>query len=373
MQVHKSEKTQYSRRFERLIHLAAVIVLVVSLTLTLSKTTHAGLVSFLSSIFGNERASARTTVSPGPLNNSQTMPLLEAPTNPDSDSVTRALAVLPIDSGGALSPDLASLNDISRIIEPLNTQISVYVVRPGDNLSTVAQMFNVSVNTILWANDLTSRSYLQPGQTLVILPVTGITYTIKAKDTIQGIAKKYSADVDEILSYNDMTLASTLNIGDEIIIPAAELPVTTQSIFVQTGSVPHEPLLDGWDWPSYPGYYTCPLPGSYISQKLHGHNGIDLAIARGTPIRAAARGTVIINRSNGAWNGGYGNFIAILHPNGTQTLYAHLSKSAVSAGVQVSQGQVIGYVGSTGLSTGPHLHLEVRGAKNPFSDPAVCR
>jgi len=317
--------------------------------------------------------------------NSQTMALLEAPSSPDSNLVKQILAVLPIDSGNTLSPDLAAFNDASNNAEPLNTQISIYVIRPGDNLSIVAKMFNVSVNTILWANDLTSKSFLQPGQTLVILPVTGITYTIKSKDTIQSIArdvvKKYKTDsenvddvIGDILNYNDLTLSSVLNIGDQIIIPAVEPPVTVQSAFVQLGKIPAEPLFgDIWNWPSYPGYYVCPLPGSRISQKLHGHNGIDLAIAKGTPIRAAAAGTVIINRSNGAWNGGYGNFVVILHQNGTQTLYAHMSKSAVSGGAQVSQGQTIGYVGSTGLSTGPHLHLEIRGAQNPFTNSAICR
>lgn len=118
------------------------------------------------------------------------------------------------------------------------------------------------------------------------------------------------------------------------------------------------------------GYYSSPIPGAVLTQGLHGWNGIDLGAARGTPIRAAADGTIIIARGNGAWNGGYGNYVVITHSNGSQTLYAHMTSIAVSAGRSVFSGQVIGYVGSTGLSTGAHLHFEVRGAANPFRN---CR
>ena len=101
------------------------------------------------------------------------------------------------------------------------------------------------------------------------------------------------------------------------------------------------------------------------TQGLHGYNGIDLAAPTGTPVLASASGDVIVSRGYG-WNGGYGNYIVIKHPNGTQTLYAHLNEVIVSSSWHVVQGQIIGYVGATGKSTGPHLHFEVRGAKNPF-------
>ncbi len=139
-------------------------------------------------------------------------------------------------------------------------------------------------------------------------------------------------------------------------------------------TVGNEPMLDDIsNWPSFSGYYSCPVPGSRLSQGLHGHNGVDLASARGTPIHAAAAGTVIINRANGAWNGGYGNFVVILHGNGTQTLYAHMLKSVIKAGDSVSQNEIIGYIGMTGLTTGPHVHFEIRGGQNPFSDPSKCQ
>lgn len=339
---------------------------------TFSTTAHAGLVSFLENLAGSQSVSAKTP-SAGIFADSQTSSaiVLQAANGVLTAGVADA-EIPPLDGETTLSADMARANATST--EILNPQISVYVVRTGDSVSGVAKMFNVSVNTILWANDLTSKSTLKVGQSLVILPVTGLTYTVKSKDTIQTIAKKYGAAIDDILNYNDLTLASTLKVGQEIIIPDAEVPVRAPvAVVPKKIVVGDEPLLDGWGWPSYPGYYACPLPGARLSQGLHGHNGVDLAAPKGTPIRAASDGTVIINRSNGAYNGGYGNFVVVLHANGTQTLYSHMSKSVVVNGQHISALQTVGYVGMTGLTTGPHLHFEVRGAANPFADPSLCR
>jgi murein DD-endopeptidase MepM/ murein hydrolase activator NlpD len=117
------------------------------------------------------------------------------------------------------------------------------------------------------------------------------------------------------------------------------------------------------------GYYDNPLPGAILTQGIHGWNGVDIGAPKGTPIHAAADGTVIVARAGG-WNGGYGSYVVISHPNGTQTLYGHMNSVAISVGASVGSGQVIGYVGTTGKSTGNHLHFEVRGAANPFRN---CR
>ena len=111
--------------------------------------------------------------------------------------------------------------------------------------------------------------------------------------------------------------------------------------------------------------FVHPLPGSIRTQGIHGYNGIDFGAPVGTPVRAAAAGSVIVAKGSG-WNGGYGLYVVVKHGNGTQTLYAHMSRLAVSSGSNVSAGQTIGYVGNTGRSTGSHLHFEVRGARNPF-------
>ncbi len=253
-------------------------------------------------------------------------------------------------------------------------RISVYVVRPGDTLSVIAKMFNISVNTIIWANNLSGINDVRVGDTLIILPISGVKRTIIAGDTLKSIAKKYNADAEEIAQFNGLDPAAPLAVGSTIIIPGAEISPVAPKAKTPVRRVGKEPYLGG-SGAAQDDYYIDPLPGAILTQGLHGWNGVDLAAARGTPIRAAADGTVIISRNNGGWNGGYGNYVVITHDNGTQTLYSHMSRSIVSPGQSVLAGQTIGYVGATGLSTGPHLHFEVRGAANPLRDcslGAVC-
>lgn len=254
-------------------------------------------------------------------------------------------------------PDVGPLGTTSDLKDlPPSGQISIYVVREGDTLSEIGQMFGVSVNTIMWANDLTRATAIQEGQMLMILPITGVQHTVVKGDTVQSIAKKYRGDLEEITQFNDLDPAAALAIGTVIIIPDGEIssPLTVnQSRYVQGGG------------PSYVGYYLRPIRGGVKTQGIHGYNGVDLATSAGSPLYAAAAGRVIISKSRG-WNGGYGNYLVIKHDNGTQTLYAHNQSNIVSVGQWVVQGQIIGYVGSSGNSTGPHVHFEVRGAKNPF-------
>lgn len=224
-------------------------------------------------------------------------------------------------------------------------------------------MFGVSINTVRWANDLNSDN-LKEGQTLVILPISGIKHIVVSGDTIQSIAKKYGGDVDEILKYNNISAGSRLALGDEIVVPDGELKIPTS-----VASKPSSGSKNFSSLPSYDGYYMRPAVNVRKTQGIHGHNGIDLAPLTHTsgtePFYASAGGVVIISRMGG-WNGGYGNYIVISHPNGTQTLYSHAALNLVSVGDTVFKGQMIGYIGNTGKSTGPHIHFEIRGARNPF-------
>lgn len=240
-----------------------------------------------------------------------------------------------------------------------NGLISIYTVRSGDTLAKVANMFDVSVNTILWANDMTKGSTLKIGQTLVILPINGVMHTVVAGDTLKSIAKKYSGDLNEIADFNDLAITDKLAIGETIMIPDGEA-----STSIRPSATGPSKLFDS-NGPSYAGYYMKPFIIGTRTQGIHGHNGVDYGMPVGSPLYAAASGVVIISKSSG-YNGGYGKYIVIQHPNGTQTVYGHMSNPAVSVGQSVSQGQYIGASGNTGKSTGPHLHLEVRGAKNPF-------
>ena len=201
---------------------------------------------------------------------------------------------------------------------------------------------------------------------LVILPISGVKHTVRSGDTLKSIAAKYKGDVDEIAVYNAEELAQGLKPGLEIIVPDGEISVPVVKAKGKTKSKAGtlNPAHD-YNGPSYPGYYTHPLPSGRRTQGLHGYNGVDFASSLGAPVRSAAAGVVIISREGG-WGGGYGNYIVVSHANGTQTLYGHLQKNLVREGATVAQGQTIGLVGSTGRSTGPHLHFETRGAKNPF-------
>lgn len=246
---------------------------------------------------------------------------------------------------------------------PVSDAISLYTVREGDNLSIIADMHGVSVNTIKWANDIKDVSLIQPGDTLLILPVSGIRHTVKNGGTLKDIAKIYDADVEEIALFNGIDPDAPLKKGDVITVPGGNLATkATPKVGAGSAKVVTTPL------PALTGYFTSPMHTGRVTQGIHGHNGIDVGAPSGTPVYAAAGGTVIVAKDNGGYNGGYGNYIVISHDNGTQTLYAHLSSVGVTVGQTVGKDDPIGGVGNTGRSTGNHLHFEVRGAKNPLAN-----
>jgi len=327
---------------------------------------HAGFFSDVIAVFSPTLAYTTQTAY-----NSQTIPLLTAAKNIDPNpskgggdiTIVNDSALLPA-SGPAGS--LADVADDSLFSN--HGQISIYIVRPGDTLGDIATMFNVSINTIRWGNDIAKGESIQPGQELVILPVTGIKYTVKKGGSLRDIVEKNGGDLEEAVAYNGYGADENLAAGTEVIIPDGELATpkaevkVAQSRYTTTTSAPRGTA----GVPTYSGYYLRPIVGGMKTQGIHGYNAVDLAAPNGTPILASASGTVIVSKNNGGYNGGYGNYVVIAHPNGTQTLYAHMSKDIVFSNQSVVQGQVIGYVGSTGRSTGAHVHFEVRGAKNPF-------
>jgi murein DD-endopeptidase MepM/ murein hydrolase activator NlpD len=299
--------------------------------------------------------------------NSQTIPLPKAAYNIDPNPSKGGGDTIIVDDSALMpsSGPSGTLVDVGEDIKHKNNgQISIYIVREGDTLSGIGQLFDVSVNTIRWANDIGRTGTIRPGQELVILPVTGIKYTIKNGGTLQDVVDKYGGDIDEVADYNNLRSDEYLAAGTEVIIPSGELsePKATVRVAQQRYS---DSSVSSSGTPSYAGYYMRPIVGGTKTQGIHGYNGVDLAAPSGTPILASANGRVILSKS-GSWNGGYGDYVVIEHDNGTQTLYAHNSKNLVFSGQNVVQGQVIGYVGSTGRSTGPHVHFEVRGAANPF-------
>ena len=293
--------------------------------------------------------------------NVQTMPLLETAFNPETENGKGGIEIN-IANQNALLPDSGPIGTMADIEEaiPQTGQISLYIVKEGDTLSGIAKMFNVTVNTIIWANDIKYGGLIRPGQELIILPVTGIRYTVKKGDTLRAIAKRYKGDVEEIIKFNNLNPNETLTAGRTIIIPNGEYSSPRIRYYYSSRTKKSSPY--------YRGYYLRPINGGRKTQGIHGYNGVDLAAACGTPIMASASGDVIVSKSYG-WNAGAGKYVVIRHPNNTQTLYAHMSKIIVYRGWHVVKGQIIGYIGSTGLSTGCHVHFEIRGRnapRNPF-------
>ncbi len=303
--------------------------------------------------------------------NSQNMDLLQADVSVvlamggNEDTEETEYDYTNIMSDNALIPDTNPMGTGggAEVGDPYSDQISVYVVRTGDSISQIAEMFDITVDTILSANDMQKGDKLKEGDVLLILPFSGVEHTVVKGETLQGIAKAYNVEVSKITVFNvDLDKDSKLAIGEKLIIPGAGM-LSERKIIPNTGKSNFNPSYGALQ--SIPGYFIRPLPtgpGIRNTQGIHDRYAIDVGAPVGTPIYAAAAGTVTFAR--GGWNGGYGTVVFIKHSKGLETRYAHMSRLNTSSGKQVSQGEVIGYVGSTGRSTGSHLHYEVRGAWN---------
>ena len=243
------------------------------------------------------------------------------------------------------------------ISEKPRAEIVNYTVRPGDTVSGIAQKFGISIDTIRWANDLESISSIKPGQTLKILPVTGIAHKVKKGETIYSIAKYYSTDPQGMVDFpfntfvNDETFA--LAVGQALIVPDAVMPKATP--WAPGAYIARRTPDAGTVVAS--GIFVWPTSGT-ISQPFRWyHKGIDIANKGGPAVLAVDAGKIIM----AGWpdGQGYGNRVLIDHGNGYQTLYAHLAKIYVTPGQTVKRGDQIGVMGSSGRSTGIHLHFEV--------------
>jgi LysM repeat protein len=315
----------------------------------------AGFFSF-SVIFGENNPKKVESSESKKVLNSQTVQLLQAAINLDPDPAKGGADINTVEDK-ALIAESGVGGGFVEITEKKNNKISIYEVKEGDTLSQIADMFDVSVNTIRWANDF--EGAIQPGQKLAILPISGLTHTVKNGGSIQDIADIYGGNAREIALFNGIPEDKYLEPGETVIVPDA-----IKESHSSTKVVDNHDLLEHADYSDLDSWLIKPTKG-YRTQGLHGYNAIDLANKVGTPIYAAASGRVILVRNSG-WNGGYGLYIVIEHPNGVQTLYSHNSANHVSIGQWVEQGQHIADMGNTGKSTGPHLHFEVRGATNPF-------
>lgn len=250
-----------------------------------------------------------------------------------------------------------------------------YEVQEGDTLGTIAEKFGVTIDTIRWSNSdeiKTAKTVIKPGQTIEIPPVTGIVHKVKSGETVYSVAKKYGISAQAIVDFpfneftNDETFA--LAVGQELVVPDGVMPdvqpwsPTSSLARVMTPNAGSVSATGSWIWPT----------AGTITQRFYPwHKGLDIANKSGGSILAADSGVVIL----AGWpdSVGYGNRVLVDHGNGYQTLYAHLLRVSVSVGQSVNRGDVLGLMGSTGRSTGTHLHFEIRSSSGNINPLSVLR
>ena len=223
-----------------------------------------------------------------------------------------------------------------------------YSVRSGDTISGITRKFGLrNISTLISVNDISNVRQLGAGQKLKIPSIDGIIYTVKKGDSLESIVKKYNVKLATILDVNELN-TDVLSAGQQLFIPGAAMD--SKALKEAMGELFIMPLKSKFRWSSSYGKRIDPIAG--VSSF---HTGTDMACPTGTPIYAAMSGTI----ATAGVSRVYGNYVIIEHGNGYQTLYAHMSKIIATKGQWVSQGTKIGLVGSTGYSTGPHLHFTV--------------
>lgn len=270
----------------------------------------------------------------------------------------------------ATTEDVAATQGNSSLVKPLfasttlgerpREDVTYHYVEGGETVSDIAERYGISVNTVLWENDMGPGDFIRPGQKLTILPVTGVAHRIANGETLASIAKTFESDVDKIVDYNKLADASAISVGDVVLIPdgrvppPAPTPVPTSRIaYAETPYSNAAPA----DAPVSGGKFQWPTVYRKLNQYFtYRHGGVDIDGDYSTPIYAAQAGRVV----QSGWRGGYGLAVVIDHGNGYVTLYGHASKLFVKSGQYVTKGQSLGMVGTTGYSTGTHLHFEIR-------------
>lgn len=251
-------------------------------------------------------------------------------------------------------------------------EVLTHVVQEGETLSSIAERYGLDVTTILWENDLDEDDSIKPGQELRILPVDGVRHKVAKGETIYSIAKKYGLDESQaqvIVDYpfnefsNDETFE--LAIGQQVVVPQGVVKAAPTQ---PTRTQPRVAFTPDAGAVSATGSFSWPAQGRITQGYSFYHRALDIANRSGGNILAADSGVVTV----AGWidNSGYGRRVMIDHGNGFVTLYAHLSAAQVQVGQRVNRGDVIGQMGSTGRSTGTHLHFEIRQGSvlaNPFS------
>jgi murein DD-endopeptidase MepM/ murein hydrolase activator NlpD len=228
-----------------------------------------------------------------------------------------------------------------------------YRVKPGDTLASIAEQFGLDLPSLLAANDLDNPDLIGVNAELTVLPRRGVLYRVANGDALAAIAERYSIALADVMQANAIDDPALIQIGDELVLPGAHPIVRRAEPAERSIAVaPRVPL--SFLWPAVGPITTYFGEVGWTSPR--GHAGLDIAAPWGSPVLAAAAGEVVTAQ----YDGGYGLEVIIDHGRGMRTVYGHLSSLEVTPGQRVTQGTEIGLIGSTGFSTGPHLHFEVR-------------
>lgn len=303
------------------------------------------------------------------------------PSGPEAQSADRP--ALQSDASEAALPELRPAEFLPAVFRRTSlhtiipnrprTDVKEYQVDTGDSVFEIAEKFNIKPETVLWANyDLLNDSpdTISLGMDLQIPPVDGVYYQWQEGDTVEAVAARFEAPLDEMLGWaaNNFDLTNpTAEAGTWIMVPGGHrefrqwvIPTIPRGKAGVSSSLYGAGACEGaYDGAYGSGTFVWPVGSHGLSGNDYweGHLAVDLGAAEGAHIVASDSGVVVF----AGWaNGGYGYMVMVDHGNGYQTLYAHLSSVGASCGSSVSQGGIIGYAGSTGNSTGTHLHFEVR-------------
>lgn len=270
----------------------------------------------------------------------------------------------------AVITDRSIHNNVSSL--PAVSEIVTHTVQGGDTLYGIADEYLVPVDAIAYVNNISVNDLLRPGDSLTIPPVEGLTHTVKEGESVATIADRYKVAPQAVVDANVLKPPFNLYAGTVLVIPGGEVPQPVKPAPVVLASASVEPVqpaglslqaVSG----ATPGSYIIPTTGTITQYASYYHMALDIAKGCGEPIWASGAGTVIVA---GPRAGGYGLTVWMQHPDGRVTQYAHMSRVAASVGQTVSQGEIIGYTGATGIAYGCHLHFVVQEggrAVNPMS------
>ncbi len=243
---------------------------------------------------------------------------------------------------------------LSELVSNQDNQIKLHQVKKGDTLYRIARLNNVELKALLQANDMTEDTILEIGTSIKIPSHEGAIHIVAPGDTMSNLAERYEISIADVLNANPSQNPLALVIGDHLVIPAEENRTRDETTPSRGTS-----LSGTMIWP-----VTGTVSSGYGARKSGFHHGVDIANKIGTSIHAAETGKVVFAGIKSV----YGRTVILKHPDGKQTLYAHASSICVTKGEVVNRGDVIAYMGISGVTTGPHLHFEVR-IDNKTYDP----